>query len=528
MGTHGATAPRSEGAAGFPGGQGPAGSPEPGGVRRRRSARLHLVPAGLAAVVCLAALAGWLAGEPRLATFLPGRAAMAPMTALGILAGCAAVAALPAARGLAFRLGLADAAAGIGIVLAHLAEVPAEAGAVPPGWWSSPVTGTLLAVAGLASALLARGLFAAGQALSFGLVMASALIGLGHAFPAADLYDYLPGTGVALPTVVAFAALGLGQLLACRHSGIASALTSRSSAGKAGLRLLLASSCAIALLSAIVLSAHRLDAFDVETTVLTLSWGALGILGATLWGLAVVVDRADAEKLRAEHDRDSMRRMVAAAVTHDLRSPLHTAALSAGLLEALVTEPKAQSLVRRLQGSHRRLDRLLRSLLDSLALDGSRRLALDPAPVALEELVAEVVAENPGPLGGRVRVDGAADGWWDREALFRVIENLLLNARKYGDGEAPILCRIAADGPDAVALAVQNRGRPIPEAEWDAIFQPFTRGEDPVRTGQPGWGVGLAYARLVAAAHGGSIRVAASGPEGTVFELRLPRDARRA
>jgi signal transduction histidine kinase len=167
------------------------------------------------------------------------------------------------------------------------------------------------------------------------------------------------------------------------------------------------------------------------------------------------------------------------------------------------------------------LDRLLRPLLDSIALERGGGLNIRSTFFALNGLLDDVIAENHGALAERVEATGAADGWWDRDALFRVVENLLLNAVKYGAAVSPIHCRIVAE-QDHVVLQVENSGPPIPEAEWETIFEPFTRGEGTGRDDIAGWGVGLAYARLITAQHGGSIRVSASTLQSTIFEVRLP------
>lgn len=107
-----------------------------------------------------------------------------------------------------------------------------------------------------------------------------------------------------------------------------------------------------------------------------------------------------------------------------------------------------------------------------------------------------------------------------------MLENLFLNAVKYGDEGSLIVCKLSVVEGRDVVIDVTNRGTPIPRDDWETIFQPFTRGS---RTGaSEGWGIGLAYARAVAVGHGGSVRVAASGSAGTTFEIRLPLDARAA
>ena len=489
------------------------------GMARTPGAQLPLL---LAAALACCALAGWWLDRPVLATLVPGRPALSPMTAVLMLLGSAAVWALRRRPAAAAVLAGLDAVCGAGIVLAHLADLPATSGLRLP-WWSSALTGTLFALSGLATALMALGRLAGGQLLAFAVLLFTGLVGLGHAFPGADLYAFVPGTGVALPTVVGFAALAASQLMACPHSGIVGALTSRNTVGRFGRLLLVAGAVCVLLVATLVIVAKRSAAFDAETAVLLLAWSSVAVLWGMLWALAVAVERADRARVQAERERDEMRQLVAAAVTHDLRSPLQTAVVSASLLQRLVTEPQAVAAVARLQRSNRRLDRMLRSLLDTLSLDAGRPLRLQASFVQLHALVADVVAENEAALGERVAWEGAASGWWDRDALFRVVENLLLNAVKYGERASPIWCRMEAGADGSTVLSVENLGPPIAEADREAIFQPFARGQG---MAQKGWGIGLAFAHAVALGHGGGLRLVRSDARGTLFALTLPTDAR--
>lgn len=113
---------------------------------------------------------------------------------------------------------------------------------------------------------------------------------------------------------------------------------------------------------------------DAETAVLLVGWSASVILGTTLWGLAVAVDRADAARVKAELALDRERAMVVAALSHDIRSPLHAAGMSTVLLQRLAPDAQAAKAIERLQRSHRRIDRMLRSLLDTLTLGGGGTL----------------------------------------------------------------------------------------------------------------------------------------------------------
>lgn len=495
------------------------------GWKARATLRRHVRFAAVAQAFAGASLLGWLSGVPVLTTLVPGRPALAPMTALLLLLGAMAAVALPEQRKWARTLAGIETACGCCIAAVYILELPASLW-IPAPWWSSKFTGVLFAFCGSATLLLAGRHFAAGQLVAFGVLLFSGLVGLAHVFPTADLYRHVPGTGVAIPTVLAFVSLSLSLLLACRSEGIVGALGTSTPAGGTGLRLWLVGLASVLALAISVVFIHRSQAFDTETAILLVAWGSVALFGGALWGLAIAVDRAERARRVAELERDQVRHLVAAAVAHDLRSPLQSASMTAALLAMLATEPPSIAALERLQRSHRRLDRMLRSLLDALALDGGRPLSLRASQVSLHQLVWAVVDENRGPLGARVCVEGEATGWWDQDALFRVLENLLLNAVKYGEPETPIVCRIHVPHIDEVHLFVENQGRPIPRQEWNEIFQPFARSDAASNACPAGWGVGLAYARSVALSHGGTVEVTRSDAVCTRFELRIPVDSR--
>lgn len=497
--------------------------PEPRPNPNPADHRDHVAPtvaALLAVSIAGVALLGWLLGLPRLTTWLPARPSMSPMTVAMVVLGAWAAAAFPRRRRMAVVVGLVQAAASVGILAAHAVGLPQALGA-PLAWWSSPITGAVFLASGTATTLMAARRLALGQVTALVVLLAALLLGLGHVFPNADLYRYVPGTGVAIPTVTAFVLLSMCQVLACRRHGVVGALTSSTSAGHAGLLLLCAGCLGILLLAAVVLRAQQALAFDADTAVLLAAWGAIAVLVGTLWALAVAVDRADDARRGAERQRDEVRQWVAAAITHDLRSPLMAASMSTVLLRRQVQAPAVLATIERMERSHHRMDRLLRTLMDALAADGERPVTLKRSTCRLAAIVDAVVQEHQSLLSGRVHCEGDAEGWWDAEALTRVVENLLINAVKYGAAATPIRCRIAVVPQGMAVLTIENQGHPIPRPEWESIFQPFARGrrDEPLQTG---WGVGLAFARSVAVAHGGSARVDWSDERGTGFVVRLP------
>lgn len=500
----------------------------PAGPGDRLLSWAHRGFALLAAVVALVALAGWMAGVSELTRFLQDRPALSVMTAAVMLVGVVAAMVAPFRAPAVWLPGLVEGAAGAAIVACHALDLTAASG-IPPAFWSSPFTGMLFVLSGAAAGAIGAGRIATGQALAMAVLSFALLFGFGHLMPDSQIYAHLPGTGVSIPTVVGFVGLAMSTLLACRHGGIVAALSSQGAAGRPGFRLLVAGTGCTLAAAYFVLDGYRQGRLDAESALVVAIWCGLVTLVGTLWGLAVAVNRAESARVAADAEHARTRRTIEASITHDLRSPLHTATLAANLLARQVEDPRARASVERLQHSHRRLDRMLRSMLDDLTAGHGGMPTFRMASFGMRALVQEVVAENAAVLGDSVAVHGDADGWWDRDALFRVLENLLLNARKYGGPDARIDCDILPAAPPQqpdVRVRVANTGPPIPEVEWETIFAAFARGHAAESGGRAGWGVGLAFCRLVATAHRGSLRVLRSDSTQTVFELVLPVDAR--
>lgn len=493
-------------------------------IRDRTLSHAHTGFAVLAAAISILSLVGWVANERALTSLAPGRPPLSVMTAVVMLAGVVAVLTSPLKGARSWVPGVLVATGGAAILVARAAAWTHDF-PLSPELWSSPLTGFMFLLSGTSSAMIGRRFFAQGQLVAFGLLLASVLMGLGHLAPNSLLYRYLPGTGVSIPTILCFFSLAISGLLACRHSGIAAALSSEGATGRPGLKMLMTGAACILVASAAVLESVRADVIDAETALMLLCWSALAALGGTLWALAIVADRAEQATENSNLEKDRLRQTFAAAVTHDLRNPLQTATLAANVLAKLSDDPKFAGPLARLHRSHKRLDRMLKASLDNLSLESGGDIVMHKSPVDLRGIVEEVVSENAAVLEERVTVSGHGTGHWDADVLFRVVENLLLNAHKYGDPSTVIECAIQRSATH-VRLQVRNTGTPIPEGDWNQIFEPFTRGRN--HPGRMGWGVGLAFCRLVAEKHHGTLTVFRSDDQGTVFELALPVDSPEA
>lgn len=221
-------------------------------------------------------------------------------------------------------------------------------------------------------------------------------------------------------------------------------------------------------------------------------------------------------------DRDERaRRQFLAAVGHDLRSPL--AALTAtveALEDGIAPDPD-----RYLRSMRSDLDAMSR-LVDDLFLlatieSGHLEIASEPLDVAeLADESIEALHALAGRRGVRLRLvaDSGVPVSGSAHSLGRAIRNLVDNAIRHApEGGEVVVTVIDDDGP---TVCVEDDGPGFPDELVDAAFEGFVTG-DPARSRvRGGAGLGLAIARGVVAAHGGTIW-AEPGPGGKVA-FRLP------
>ncbi len=257
-------------------------------------------------------------------------------------------------------------------------------------------------------------------------------------------------------------------------------------------------------------SGRRFDDDDVPVAEELASRAALALDNATLL-------RTTREALRT---RDEVLRVVA----HDLRSPITTVSLTAGVLLEGVPPDEARAGLERIMRSADRAQRLIGELLDLARLQAGR-LALRREPVAPAALVEEAAdqhrpsaAEKAIELETHVAPDLPSVPA-DRDRLLRVLDNLLANAIRFTpEGGRVVVDARAADG--AVAIAVSDTGPGSGPEQLAHFFDPFWQ-EHP--TTQGGAGLGLAICKGVVEAHGGRIEVRSEPGCGTTFRITLPR-----
>lgn len=207
-------------------------------------------------------------------------------------------------------------------------------------------------------------------------------------------------------------------------------------------------------------------------------------------------------------------------INHDLRNILASAQLISDRL-AQSADPQVRKAS---PGLLHAIDRAVALCSQVVAYSQARRPTLDLQPVPLRDLIEEAgdnvlaLAETvtqAGPWQWLNEVPEHVTVRGDPQQLLRVIENVARNAFEAGATEVRFTVR---DRGEYWALGVADNGPGLPSLARDNLFQPF---KGSVRDG--GTGLGLAIARDLVAAHGGSLRLAATGTAGTRFIVELPK-----
>ena len=223
-------------------------------------------------------------------------------------------------------------------------------------------------------------------------------------------------------------------------------------------------------------------------------------------------------------EADRLRTALLVAVGHDLRTPLAaaTAAVSSlGADDVTWTPAQTSELVTTAAASLSRLGRVVEDLLDISRLQAGV-VTVFPRALDLADVLSSVL-DGVGPVAVDVDVEVPADlpqVLADPGLLERVVENLVSNALRHGQGHAgasPVLRASSFAG--VVELRIVDHGPGIAAADRETVFRAFQKGGD--RSGE-GVGLGLAVARGFTTAMGGTVEAEDTPGGGLTMVVTLP------
>jgi two-component system sensor histidine kinase KdpD len=248
-------------------------------------------------------------------------------------------------------------------------------------------------------------------------------------------------------------------------------------------------------------------------------------LSALAYYAALGIERvrlvAEAEHAEALREADQLKDALLAAVSHDLRTPLTT--IKALAHDIAFSGDERASII------EQQSDRLNRMVADLLELS---RLNAGALPVraeinAAEDLVGAAIQQVAGTLNGReVRTsiewsEPVLVGRFDFVHSLRILVNLIENALKYAPRDMPIDIDVRRE-ERMLVIGVADRGPGIAPVDREQIFEPFFRVTGVSPDSGRGAGLGLAIARRLAEAQGGTVEYEDRDGGGSCFVVRLP------
>jgi len=228
----------------------------------------------------------------------------------------------------------------------------------------------------------------------------------------------------------------------------------------------------------------------------------------------------NAMSARLEGSEEERHRLLA-DVSHELRTPL---AVVQGNVEAIIdgVHPADETHLRAILDETHVLSRLVEDLRTlSLAESGALALHREPTDLAsLARATAAAFAPQAAGAGVSLETSESADlppADVDPVRVRELLTNLISNALRYTPRGGRVRIEARRDGAAAVELAVSDTGAGIPPDQLARIFDRFYKSPE-----SRGAGLGLAIAKKLVEAHGGTIAAASTVGEGTTVRFSLP------
>ena len=216
-------------------------------------------------------------------------------------------------------------------------------------------------------------------------------------------------------------------------------------------------------------------------------------------------------------------------VSHELRVPMTSIKGYADLIRQGAVGPVNEGQIEFLKIIHNNVERmstLITNLSDLTKLEDGL-LLLDCVFFPIHIQVGQVVNRLQQKLEGNSQslelvIDpGLPQVFGDPIRVNQIVSALLDNAHRYtgADGRTRVHLR---EGNDQVIILVEDNGIGIDPIEQERVFAPFFRSEAPAVREEPGWGLNLALAKMLAAQMGGEIGFESEVGEGSIFRFILP------
>lgn len=216
---------------------------------------------------------------------------------------------------------------------------------------------------------------------------------------------------------------------------------------------------------------------------------------------------------------DENREAFIQSISHDLNGPLNNVAACVELLESGVDIKKAEKIMGYIRISLDQAEGLIKDFLDVSTLDSQKELPVSRVKAnVLEDLRKEITVYKVSQDREVEIVSNEEDiyAFVDIDLLRRAFGNLMSNSIKHSTPGSKITVSCNKH-QDEVRVSVHNNGKEIPQETLDSIFNRYYQVEKRAK----GWGIGLAFVKKVAEAHGGRVYASSEGNDIT-FTMTFP------
>lgn len=206
---------------------------------------------------------------------------------------------------------------------------------------------------------------------------------------------------------------------------------------------------------------------------------------------------------------------MAAKIVHEIRSPLCSIELYAGMLARALEGTDHAGSARGISTGIRSLNNILTNMLFFARPHKPSFMRLDLKTLFDEAVFMIAPMLDARSIGLEMEKESAADISGDPELLKQVVLNILINAVQVTPDGGRIVTSLRKD-EDMVVAEVKDEGEGIAPEDMERIFDPFFSTKD------KGTGLGLTIASKIMQAHGGAIKVRSAVGEGCSFLLCFP------
>ena len=210
-------------------------------------------------------------------------------------------------------------------------------------------------------------------------------------------------------------------------------------------------------------------------------------------------------------------------LAHDLKAPIRHIRTGNELIQTKVAAKEFDEEFDQWMGYLSKAANTMDALIDALSAYTHFDTEVQFAEVSLEECVAMAVSFLENMLkekSAQIHFRSLPKIWGNEAEIIQLFQNLIANALKFNESDAPIVEISAHNTINGCQIAIKDNGIGIPEKHYSTIFKPLKRlhGSDSKYKGS---GLGLATCKKIVERHGGTISCHSEMNQGTTFLITL-------